>query len=345
MRLKSRIFCVLLTCCLTVGLFGCCVDEQPSSGEIYLMSTTVRQQQVYGLNSERAVEAVNELLVELDRKLSLYQTDSDIDRINQNAGKEPVKVDEYTFTLLSAAKEYSAASEGRFDITIAPVTMLWGIGSDHAHVPDEVELAEALSRVDYRKLILDAGEQTAFLQEPGMALDLGGIAKGYMAAAIGDVYREYGVTGALVSIGGNICTYGEKPDGSAYWLGIRDPLGKSSSSIMGKLQTGESVVATSGGYERYLEKDGMLYHHILDPKTGYPVETDLLSVTVIAQDGGLADYLSTVLFMAGSEAIESYRNHADFEVIVIDREQKVYLSDSLTDRFEILLDDYRLAEE
>lgn len=345
MRLWSKICSVLLAVFLLAGMTGCSMEQEPASSEIYLMSTTIRQLQVCGSRNQQAVEAVNARLAELDQMLSLYQEDSDIDRINQSAGQAPVRVNEYTFTLLSAAKEYCERSEGLFDITIAPLTTLWGIGSDHARVPEPAELDAALALVDHRALILDEAEQTAFLQEPGMAIDLGGVAKGYMAAAIGEIYEEYGVTGAIVSIGGNICTYGEKPNGDGYVLGIRDPLGRSESSILGTLQTGDTVVATSGAYERYLEQDGTIYHHILDPKTGYPAKTDLLSVTVISPDGGLADYLSTVLFMAGSEAIESYRNHEDFQVIVVDAEKRVHLSDSLKDAFELVSDDYVLAEE
>lgn len=333
---------ILLVLAAAAGLSGC--SEEAASGEIFLMSTVITQMSVYGPQSGEAVEAVNDLLRELDQKLSLYQEDSEINRINRAAGEAPVSVSDYTFRLLQEAKGYSELSGGRFDITIAPVSLLWGIDTDHARIPEPDGLAQALQLVDYRKLILNEEEQTAFLEREGMSIDLGGIAKGYMAAAIGETYAAYGVTGALVSVGGNICTYGRKPSGEPFVLGIRDPLQESANAILGKLEvTGNTVVATSGAYERYLEQDGVRYHHILDPQTGYPAETDLLSVTVVSADGGLADFLSTTLFMAGRETVKEYLDHPDFQVIAVDQDRRIWLSDALADAFTLLSATYTMA--
>lgn len=340
--MKKAIATLFVLLLLPLSLSGCKADETPATGDLYTMSTYVTQQ-VYGREKEKAIENVNTLLKSLDKKLSLFQEGSDIDRINQNAGISPVKVDDYTFALISAAKRYGEDSKGLFDITIAPITLLWGIDTDQARVPSQEEIASALPLVDSNQLILNEKEKTVFLQEKGMKIDLGGIAKGYMAAAIYEEYQKLDITAALVSIGGNICAYGTKPNGEAFTLGIRDPASKSSAAIMGKLQVTDKVLATTGAYERYFEQDGKIYHHILDPKTGYPVQSDLLSVTVISEDGGLADFLSTTLYMAGSENIEKYRNNSRFSVIVIDKENKVYISDSLKGNFELLGEGYTLA--
>ena len=308
------------------------------------MSTLVTQQ-VYGTRKKEAMEAVNRLLSTLDKKLSLFIVDSDIDRINQNAGIAPVEVESDTFALVAQAKKYSELSKGRFDLTIAPVTLLWGIDTDNARVPSKEEIEEALTRVDYRNVQLNTEKQTVFLQNKGMKIDLGGIAKGFMAGVIGDEYKKYDIQSALVSIGGNICIYGVKPDGSPYTLGIRDPESASGEGLCGRLKASDEVVATSGAYERYFEKNGKRYHHIFNPKTGYPVESDLLSVTVIAKDGGLADYLSTTLYAAGSEFISSYLNDGRFSVIVVDAQKKVHVSKALAGRFELTGSGYELAED
>ena len=177
-----------------------------------------------------------------------------------------------------------------------------------------------------------------------MAIDLGGIAKGFFCEKIEEIYRQYDVSSALVSIGGNIYTYGQKPDGESYRLGIRNPNDLNGSSIMGILSSHDEVVSTSGAYERYFEQDGILYHHILDLETGFPAQSDLLSVTVICKDGGLADFLSTALYLEGRKAISSYLNSEQFQVIVIDQNNQVYISPSLKERFTITDSAFLLSE-
>ena len=247
--------------------------------------------------------------------------------------------------MIEKAKKYSELSQGRFDITIAPVTLLWGIDTDHARTPSPEEIREALLYVGYSRILLDAEKQTVFLQKQGMKIDLGGIAKGFISQAIGNEYQKFEIKSALVSIGGNICTYGKKPDGNAFTLGIRDPESVSGEGLCGKLKAFDTVVSTSGAYERYFEQDGKKYHHIFDPQTGYPAESDLLSVTVVSKDGGLADYLSTTLYAAGSSFIPNYLNDSRFSVIVIDNQKKVHISKTLADSFELAGDGYSLAED
>ena len=324
-------------------LSGCRAQEQPEETELFAMSTYITQK-VYGPEKTEAAQAVNDLIQTLEEKLSLYIEGSDVSRINQNAGVSPVKVDAYTFELLQTAKEYSAASQGSFDITIAPLTLLWGTTGDNPRVPAQSEIDAVLPLVDYANLQLDEENQTVYLTEKGMAIDLGGIAKGYIAGRIEEEYEKWDVTSALVSIGGNIDVFGRKPDGSRYTLGIRDPASQTGILIIGKLQAEDCVVATAGAYERYFEQDGVVYHHILDPNTGYPAQTDLLSVSVISEDGGLADFLSTTLFMAGREHIEDYIHDSRFDVIVIDKQHNVYVSDGIRGRFELTnTEEYTLA--
>lgn len=318
---------------------GCTQKNQPFSSEAFVMSTYVTQQ-VYGANKEKAAENVNELLVKFEEQLSLFKEASDIGKINKNAGHSPVQVNDYTFDIIKTAKRYSELSQKRFDITIAPITLLWGIDTENARVPEQAEISKALELVSYENIKLDEQEKSVLLLKEGMALDLGGIAKGYIIDEIKSEYEKQGITSALVSIGGNVFAYGTKPDGTSFKLGIRDPNGQTSNALMGTLTVKDKTVATTGAYERNFEKNGKLYHHILDINTGYPVESDLAGVTVISADGGLADYLSTTLYIAGKENIKSYINDDRFEVIVIDKQNKVYISPSLKNSFKITNDAY-----
>ena len=321
-------------------LSGCTSSNMQQTGELFIMSTYVTQQ-VYGEHADEAIHAVNELLEAYDATFSLYKEDSEINRINQNAG---TAVSEETFSLIQKAKQYSESSGGLFDLTVAPLSTLWGINSENPRVPSDEEIAAALNLVDYRDVILEESEQTVYLKREGMAIDLGGIAKGFFCEKIEEIYRQYDVSSALVSIGGNIYTYGQKPDGESYRLGIRNPNDLNGSSIMGILSSHDEVVSTSGAYERYFEQDGMLYHHILDLETGFPAQSDLLSVTVICKDGGLADFLSTTLYLEGRKAISSYLNSEQFQVIVIDQNNQVYISPSLKERFTITDSAFLLSE-
>lgn len=343
-QMKRKISSLLAMLIMLCGLSACTAEEEPAVSEVFALNTYVTQK-VYGKEKQPAIEEVNEFLKNIEKKLSLYITGSDIDRINQNAGVTPVKVEDYTFDLIQIGKRYSELSEGRFDITIAPLTILWGITSEHPKVPTEAEIKAAQKLIDYPKIILNEADGTVMLEEKGMALDLGGIAKGYISNAIKAIYDKHSITSALVSIGGNIDAYGRKPNGEMYKLGIRDPKDQTGLDYIGKLQVEDKVVATSGAYERFFvdKETGETYHHILDPKTGYPAETDLQSVTVISNDGGLSDYLSTTLFMAGKEYLEDYIHDNRFDVIVVDKDNQIYLSDGIKDAFELTSEDYTLV--
>lgn len=210
-----------------------------------------------------------------------------------------MEVSQRTFDLLQRAKELSEQSDGAFDITIAPVVELWGITSDHPHVPTDEELAQAMALMGLEDLVLDEEACTVYLTRPGMAIDLGGIAKGWTADQLREYARELGAERGYVSLGGNLMIIGERPDGDPFKFGLRDPQGDASTYLGTVTLEDGCTMATTGGYERYFEEDGIRYHHVLDPRTGYPADSDLLSVAVISKDGTLADYLSTTLFVPG----------------------------------------------
>ena len=303
------------------------------SGITYAMNTVI-EQKWYGESADTVYTGMETKIREIESVLSLHLSQSEIAAINENAGVQPVEVSQRTFDLLQRAKELSEQSDGAFDITIAPVVELWGITSDHPHVPTDEELAQAMALMGLEDLVLDEEACTAYLTRAGMAIDLGGIAKGWTADQLREYARELGAERGYVSLGGNLMIIGERPDGDPFKFGLRDPQGDASTYLGTVTLEDGCTMATTGGYERYFEEDGIRYHHVLDPRTGYPADSDLLSVAVISKDGTLADYLSTTLFVQGLEAAKAAAGSEDYALVMVDQENNVWISGSLRGNFE-----------
>ena len=303
------------------------------SGITYAMNTVI-EQKWYGESADTVYTGMETKIREIESVLSLHLSQSEITAINENAGVQPVEVSQRTFDLLQRAKELSEQSDGAFDITIAPVVELWGITSDHPHVPTDEELAQAMALMGLEDLVLDEEACTAYLTRPGMAIDLGGIAKGWTADQLREYARELGAERGYVSLGGNLMIIGERPDGDPFKFGLRDPQGDASTYLGTVTLEDGCTMATTGGYERYFEEDGIRYHHVLDPRTGYPADSDLLSVAVISKDGTLADYLSTTLFVQGLDAAKEAAGSEDYALVMVDQENNVWISGSLRGNFE-----------
>ena len=303
------------------------------SGITYAMNTVI-EQKWYGESADTVYTGMETKIREIESALSLHLSQSEIAAINENAGVQPVEVSQRTFDLLQRAKELSEQSDGAFDITIAPVVELWGITSDHPHVPTDEELAQAMALMGLEDLVLDEEACTAYLTRPGMAIDLGGIAKGWTADQLREYARELGAERGYVSLGGNLMIIGERPDGDPFKFGLRDPQGDASTYLGTVTLEDGCTMATTGGYERYFEEDGIRYHHVLDPRTGYPADSDLLSVAVISKDGTLADYLSTTLFVQGLEAAKAAAGSEDYALVMVDQENNVWISGLLRGNFE-----------
>ncbi len=285
-----------------------------------------------GENAAEALKAVEEEAKRLERLLSRFIPESDIGRINAGAGRKPATISLETLKILELAAGVSLSSRGCFDVTVAPLADLWDY--KNAVKPPEAErIREILSLVGWRDLELDVAEGSAGLKREGQSIDLGGIAKGYASDRFMQIFRERGVASAFSNIGGNVSTLGSKPDGSAWRVGIRHPRAE---DLMGVVEASGEAVVTSGDYERYFTDDaGKRYHHILDPKTGYPAESGLISVTVVAGSAMLADALSTAVFVAGLErGAEILKKYLQAEAVLIDEKLRVYVTRGLKGRFE-----------
>ncbi|MFV0353003.1 MAG: FAD:protein FMN transferase [Oscillospiraceae bacterium] len=293
---------------------------------------TVITQSAHGPNAQKAMEEVNIALADWEKEFSMYQVGSDIDRINAAAGKEGVEVSERTATLLKQAVELSATSEGVFAITIAPLSKAWGINTDHARVVPQDEIDQLKKLVDDNSLIIEG--TTVTLLHEGMGIDLGGIAKGAACSIAKEIYQKYNLDGALLSIGGNVYAYGNNNSGNQYRIGFRDPSSGNENAFICSFTMKDLVIAVSGGYERYSDIDGERYIHIIDPRTGAPAQSDIVSVGAIREDGAISELYSTTYFIWGKErTLQDMREGG--VAIMLDDENNLYVSASLEDSFNM----------
>lgn len=306
---------------------------------------TVVQISIYHEGQEAVMDEAITKIKDLEALLSPSIEGSDIYKINQAAGKEAVKVDPKTFELIKTSIEISEESQGKFDISIGVITNLWKIGSEQARKPSDQEIQAALPFVDYRKITLDEDKQTVKIEE-GMSLELGAISKGYIADQIRQLFIDRGVTTAIINLGGNVIVMGTSPNNTDGWqVGIQDP-DQTRGVTVGTVPSSDRSVVTSGIYERYLQEGDDIYHHIMDPRTGYPVGNNISGVTVFTNSSTQGDALSTLLFIYGIEDGLDYVNQQpDIEAVYIDKAHGIHLSQGLEDSFEISNEEYHLVKQ
>lgn len=290
---------------------------------------------LFDKGSEEVLDKVFDRLLEIENLMSANLDASDIGQVNLQAGKDAVAVSKETFEVIEKAIAYGQMSKGTFDITMEPVVKLWNIGTSDARIPERGELTKALPFVDYKQIVLDADKSTVYLPKEGMGLDLGGIAKGYAADEIVSLLEGEGVTSAMLNLGGNVFAMGSKVDGSNWNIGIQNPFDERN-QYFGIASIKNQTVVTSGPYERYFEEDGKRYHHIFNTRTGYPVENNIASVTVIASTSMDGDALSTTLFALGiDEGLKLVETLENVDCIFVDYDKKVTVSSGLKDTFVI----------
>jgi thiamine biosynthesis lipoprotein len=285
---------------------------------------------------------------EIENRMSANMSDTDIDRVNQNAGRSSIVVHAETLALLERALFYAELSDGAFDPTVGPLVNLWGIGTEKPRLPSQDEIEAALALVNWRDVQVDSVSGTVFLAKTGMALDLGAIAKGYAADEAARILAKAGVTGAIIDLGGNIFAYGIKnynePD-TLWRIGVQNPL-NGRGAYIGVLALQNKSVVTSGMYERYAELDGTRYHHILSTHDGYPVQNGLLSVTIIAASSTTCDALSTTAFVLGYERGRALIESQDgVEAIFVFEDKTVRATSGCLTMFTLSNPDYRLASD
>ena len=321
---------LLLTATLSAAILltGC---SHLSSREVettsFFAMDTYMSFTVYG--DADLLENAVQLIRSLEESVSVTDENSTIYAINCT-GKGVLSGN--SADLLDSSLELCRRTDGALDISIYPVVRAWGFTTGSHQVPDEDTLRSLLPLVDYRRIGYDAATGAVTLPE-GMEIDLGSVAKGYAGQLAAQMLRDNGVQSALLNLGGNVQTVGGKPDGSPWKIGIKDPRGE---EVMMVLRIKDQAVVTSGGYERYFEQDGQTYWHIMDPSTGQPADSGLISVTVVGEDGLVCDALSTALFVMGVErAAALWAQSDDFEAAFVLSSGKVCITEGLSDHFAL----------
>lgn len=308
------------------------VDKpQESELELFAMDTYMSLK-AYGENGEAALSKASDKIKELEALFSVTNEKSEVFRLNDSEGKK-INVSPDTAFLIECSLEMNRETNGAFDITLYPITKEWGFTTGNYSVPSQARIDELLKSTGCEKIDFDKAGRSVSLKG-GANIDLGGIAKGYAGSCCADIMRAQGVESAILNMGGNVQTIGSKPDGSGWRVGIQDP--NDSSKLIGTVEVCDKAVITSGGYERYFEDDGgNRYHHILDPDTGYPAITDIISVTVIGSDGTTCDALSTSLFVMGTESsIELLKNKSDYDAVIVSDKNEIFITKGISESFK-----------
>jgi FAD:protein FMN transferase len=288
---------------------------------------TINTIQVPSCPDEKIIELASKRVLELHNRFSAFNAESDICRINAEAGKSFVPVHPDTLYLLSQAAQYSHLSEGAFDITVRPLVELWGIGIKPPAVPDKNEIKRVRKLIDYTDVLLDIKSGMVKLRRRGQAIDLGGIAKGFAADEVRRILTENGIHEAVINLGGTVIVMGPPKQ-----VGVQHP-NLPTGVPMGSVTLSDKTAVTSGLYEKFVIIEGKRYHHILSPLTGYPSEAGLKSITLIGDSALMLDAMTTAIFVMGIQKGLSLLTDNTIQSVIIDSDDNVFVSQGLKDTF------------
>jgi FAD:protein FMN transferase len=300
------------------------------SREIHMMGTIIQ----LSVQHNYANFVLDEIIIrmkEYDKRFSAHDSGSELMKINKNAGIQPIKVNPSLYQLIKIGKKHSAAEDSALNIAIGPLVQAWKIGFEDAHVPTQKNIESLLSKTKSSDIILDEKDQSVFLKHSGMFIDLGALAKGFIADLIIEELESMNVSAALINLGGNVVTYGVSPNhGDGYWrIGIQHPLLPRGNHIAILKVLNQSVV-TSGIYERKFTMNNQTYHHILDPNTGYPIETETAGLTIVSKKSVDGEIWTGRLFgKSPCQVMNKLSQLKDIAGIVITKDGELYCSDSL----------------
>ncbi|WP_371363608.1 FAD:protein FMN transferase [Sporomusa rhizae] len=333
-----RLVCISLICLMLFSLVGCSptalFSPKPYKDTQFLMDTII-EITAYGSNKEAAVKSAFDEFQRIQSISDRFNPESQLSKINQMAGIAPVQVDSDLVKMINDAITISEKTDGAFDITIGPLTELWGIGHKGEFVPSQAEINKVLPLVNYRKIQVDSNNNTVYLPEKGMSLDLGGVAKDYALTRAAAILKSLGIKSALINAGGDIQVIGTRPDGKPWRIGVQDP--RNSEGVIAKVTlTNWNMMQTSGDYQRYFIKDGVRYAHILNPKTGRQ-PTEIASTTLVYNDVDVPnDIASSGFIVLGLErGMEALKQFPGVEAIIVTTDGKVITTPGLKDNVEL----------
>lgn len=345
---RKSILPVIGALILLLSLSSCTKQEVEPQSRSFLMLGTVCKVTIYDNPSQEAFDAAFARIGEIEEKMSLHKENSELEAVNAKAGEGMQAVSADTYSVIEEALEIAKLSDGAFDPTIGPLVEAWDIGGDNPRKPPQEEIDSLLPLVGYERVILDPATHSVGLRDKDMVLDLGGIAKGYAADEVAKVLASFDVHSAIVNLGGNVLTVGSKPDKNPWKIGIQDPDEERGGYVMILSLVDQSLV-TSGPYERFFVQDGKVYHHILDTATGYPVDTDFTSVSIITPRSFIADALSTSVFALGLEkGMALIDSLDDVEAVFFTKEKQIIMSAGMKDGsipYSISNQEYRVSDQ
>lgn len=337
-RIRTKL-ASLLVLMMTTGILTACNSNtnQVTDDQGFAMGTVISQK-VYGANGQAAIDETMKRIKDLEGQLTFYSQEGDVYNLNKNAGKKKVELNPVTLKVINKAQKVAELSNGAFDITVGPVVKLSGIGTEQEHVPSTEELDKLLPLINYKDLYVEGN--SAGLKNAGQMVDLGGIAKGYAGDEAIQIYKKNGIKSGFINLGGNVVTMGRKPDGNPWTVGIRNPRPQEmigEQELVGTITVTDKAVVTAGDDQRFFMKDGQRFHHIIDPHTGYPAQSDLMSVTLVADSSFDADALDTAVFILGLEkGKELIRQYGGgIEAVFITTDKKIYLTEGLKGNFKL----------
>lgn len=336
---------VLLAITIGVSFSGCYKNAnynkiEPVSRTELLMGTSIKIT-LYDYEDKKSLDKAFERIKEIEDTVSINKEGTELVELNNNAGIKPVKLSDDSIEIIEKGMEYSRMSEGSYDISIGPLVKLWSIGLPEAKVPAQKEIEETLKVINYKDVEIKNNNEV-FLKEKGMILDLGSIAKGYAADEVVELLEREGVTKAVVDLGGNIYVMGEKAENQDWKIGVQNPIAPRGSAIGSILLEDKSIV-TTGVYERYIETDEKRYHHVLNPKTGFPYETEIAGVTIVADKSIDADSLSTLTFTKGvEEGLKFIEKINNVEAIFVTNDKEIYKTSGIKDNFKLINNEFKV---
>lgn len=345
MKEKKWLIIISLVILLFIGFIT--INRNPKRELVdktnYIMGTVINLSMYDDIDDE-IFNGAFDVVRDIEKKMSLQIKDSELNKLNNKGFEEFVELTDETRFVIEKGIDYSKLSNGYFDVSIGPIVKLWSIGNKDARVPKAEEIKDLLPKVNYKDISIEGNKVK--LNNKGMIIDLGGIAKGYAADQVVKYLKSQGVDEAIIDLGGNIYTLGSKDEENSWTVGIQNPYNESRGDFLGTLDVSDRSVVTSGVYERYVEKDDKKYHHIIDPFTGYPVENELMSVSIISDESIDGDALSTAAFALGTKAgtklVNSLKN---VEAIFVTKDKEVYLTPKLQDNFKLKNDDFKVKKD
>lgn len=318
---------LILLILISITLCQSCAKESPPElTQVNFFALDTYMTVTLSQGDTAALKEIQEYVLDIDGKWSTTDSGSEISQLNME--KSALASDE-TVDILNLAMKFSEKTDDTFDITIYPIVKAWGFTTSTYQVPSQSEIEQLLPLVNYENIHIN---ENLVQLENNAEITLGGIAKGYIADEIVEILESYGITSALLDLGGNIQAIGAKADGSPWSIGVKNP---QNDDIIGIVQRIDTAIVTSSSAERYFVYEGKTYSHIINPQTGYPVDNEVLSVTILAQSGAYADALSTAIYVMGVEqAIAFWQQYQDFEMLIMANDT-LYISKSLVDDFEL----------